>query len=148
MKFRNLIFSFLLVVSAGTVTAQNIANSFTHGGFQRDYVVHLPAGYSPGTPLPLVLMLHRLGDEMNNFMLGTGFNGQSETHNFIVCYPNAVDEFGFGRAWNNTTLPFSSVNDISFVNIDYKPFDASEWPVRESGLLGPVTLTPISKMEF
>jgi len=30
--------------------------------------------------------------------------------------------------------------DINFVNIDYKPFDASKWPVRESGLLGPVTL--------
>ena len=36
-------------------------------------------------------------------------------------------------------------HDINFVNINYRPFDASQWPVRESGLLGPVTLTPISK---
>lgn len=34
-------------------------------------------------------------------------------------------------------------NDINFVNIDYKPFDASVWPLRPSGLLGPVTLTPL-----
>ena len=34
--------------------------------------------------------------------------------------------------------------DINFVNIDYKPFDASDWSVKDSGLLGPVTLTPIS----
>ncbi len=33
--------------------------------------------------------------------------------------------------------------DINLVNINYKPFDASAWPVAESGLLGPVTLTPI-----
>jgi hypothetical protein len=33
--------------------------------------------------------------------------------------------------------------DINFVNIDYKPFDASTWPVLPSGLLGPVTLTPL-----
>jgi hypothetical protein len=33
--------------------------------------------------------------------------------------------------------------DINFVGIDYKPFDASQWPVRVSGLLGPVTLQPI-----
>ncbi len=39
-------------------------------------------------------------------------------------------------------------HDINFVNIEYKPFDASNWPVRDSGLLGPVTLTPISRMEF
>ena len=31
-------------------------------------------------------------------------------------------------------------HDINFVNIDYKPFDASQWPVSPSGLLQPVTL--------
>jgi hypothetical protein len=36
--------------------------------------------------------------------------------------------------------------DINFVNIDYKPFDASKWPLTESGLLGPVTLTGISEL--
>jgi hypothetical protein len=35
-------------------------------------------------------------------------------------------------------------NDINFVNIDYRPFDASRWPVRPSGLAGPVALQTIS----
>jgi hypothetical protein len=34
--------------------------------------------------------------------------------------------------------------DINFVGIDYKPFDASRWPVRPSGLSGPITLQPLS----
>ena len=34
--------------------------------------------------------------------------------------------------------------DINFVGIDYKPFDASRWPVRPSGLPGPVTLQPLT----
>jgi hypothetical protein len=33
--------------------------------------------------------------------------------------------------------------DINLVNIKYKPFDASDWPVRPAGLLGPVTITPL-----
>jgi len=33
-------------------------------------------------------------------------------------------------------------HDINFVNIDYTPFDAAGWPLYDSGLLGPVTLTP------
>ena len=33
--------------------------------------------------------------------------------------------------------------DINFVGLDYKPFDASQWPLTESGLLGPVTLRPV-----
>ena len=32
--------------------------------------------------------------------------------------------------------------DINFVGIGYKPFDASRWPVRPQGLVGPMTLTP------
>jgi hypothetical protein len=32
--------------------------------------------------------------------------------------------------------------DINFVNINYRPFDASNWPLTDSGLVGPVTLTP------
>jgi hypothetical protein len=34
-------------------------------------------------------------------------------------------------------------HDINFVNIDYKPFDASDWPLQPSGLLGPVRLIPV-----
>jgi hypothetical protein len=32
--------------------------------------------------------------------------------------------------------------DINFVNLNYRPFDASNWPLTDSGLFGPVTLTP------
>ena len=35
------------------------------------------------------------------------------------------------------------MREINFVNIGYKPFDASAWPLTPSGLLGPVTLTPL-----
>jgi len=31
-------------------------------------------------------------------------------------------------------------HNINFVNLNYKPFDASQWPIRESGLLGPVKM--------
>lgn len=34
--------------------------------------------------------------------------------------------------------------DINFVNLNYKKFDASDWPLADAGLLGPVKLTPVS----
>ena len=40
-------------------------------------------------------------------------------------------------------VPWKNFHEINFVNIDYQPFDASAWPPRESGLLGPVTLRPV-----
>jgi hypothetical protein len=41
-----------------------------------------------------------------------------------------------GVAWKN-------FYEINFVNIHYQRFDASAWPSKASGLLGPVTLTPL-----
>ncbi|MFD0892546.1 hypothetical protein KBB96_14060 [Luteolibacter ambystomatis] len=38
-------------------------------------------------------------------------------------------------------------HEINFVGKDYKPFDASKWPERDSGLLGPVKLVPVKKRE-
>jgi hypothetical protein len=34
-------------------------------------------------------------------------------------------------------------HDINFVNLEYKKFDASNWPLTDSGLLGPVRLVPM-----
>ena len=40
------------------------------------------------------------------------------------------------------------MREINFVNINYKPFDASDWAVTASGLLGPITLTPLRALSF
>jgi hypothetical protein len=37
-------------------------------------------------------------------------------------------------------VPWRIFQDINFVDIRYKGFDARQWPVRDSGLLGPVRL--------
>jgi hypothetical protein len=41
-------------------------------------------------------------------------------------------------------VPWKTFRDINIVNINYKPFDASSWPLTDCGLLGPVTLTPVT----
>jgi hypothetical protein len=40
-------------------------------------------------------------------------------------------------------VQWRTFHDINFVNIDYKPFDASTWPVSPAGLEGPVTLRSV-----
>jgi hypothetical protein len=40
-------------------------------------------------------------------------------------------------------VEWKAFHEINFVNIDYKPFDASVWPALPSGLLGPVKLIPL-----
>ncbi len=44
-------------------------------------------------------------------------------------------------------VPWKIFHDINYVDIAYQPFDASSWPVRDAGLLGPVKLTRIMSFE-
>lgn len=48
------------------------------------------------------------------------------------------------RYMDQKGVPWRIFHDINFVNIDYRPFDASQWEVKPSGILGPVTLTKYS----
>jgi hypothetical protein len=50
------------------------------------------------------------------------------------------------RDLDRRKVEWKKFHEINFVNIFYKPFDASEWPLQPSGLLGPVTLTPLKAL--
>jgi len=79
----------------------------------------------------------------------------------VVAHPFRVDLAGLLKPGSNelaievTNLPANRIrdldrhgvdwkkfHDINFVDHMYKPFDASGWDPKPSGLLGPVTLTP------
>lgn len=44
------------------------------------------------------------------------------------------------RSMDQQKKPWRNYHEINFVNINYKDFDASDWPVMDSGLKGPVRL--------
>jgi hypothetical protein len=48
------------------------------------------------------------------------------------------------RKMDMDKIPWKKFYDINMVDITYKPFDASKWKPVSSGLLGPVSLTPLS----
>jgi polyhydroxybutyrate depolymerase len=52
--------------------------------------VHLPAGYDPSTPTPVVLSYHGLNVSANLHMAVTRFNDVADTEGFIVVYPSGI----------------------------------------------------------
>lgn len=48
------------------------------------------------------------------------------------------------RYMDRKGIQWRKYHEINFVNINYKPFDASGWNIMPSGLLGPVTLVPVT----
>jgi hypothetical protein len=47
------------------------------------------------------------------------------------------------RDLDRRDVPWKNFHDINFVNIDYRRFNAADWPLTDCGLLGPVTLTGV-----
>jgi len=52
------------------------------------------------------------------------------------------------RDMDRRKVEWKIMREINFVNIRYQPFDASDWEVTPSGLLGPVTLTPLHALDL
>lgn len=112
---------FCLAFSANTQTTVSI----NYGGQARQFMVYVPAIYATaGVPVPILLSLHGMGDNMQNFS-GVGFHQIADTANFIVVTPQALTDPNpllslAGPAWNSgaSMLGFSpnaNVDDAGFL---------------------------------
>ncbi len=115
---RNFILSINLIICIQISFAQTTSKSLVHGGLTRSYKEHVPTIYNPSTPVPLMICLHGLGDNMTNFM-GIGMNQLANTENFIVLTPQAVNS-PFGTAWNSGASYMgyqinASIDDLGFI---------------------------------
>ena len=52
------------------------------------------------------------------------------------------------RDMDQKKVNWKIMREINFVDINYKPFDASGWALQPSGLLTPVTLTPLNVLKL
>lgn len=74
-------------VSGGT-TKQTI----TSGGATRNYLLHVPPSYKPGTPMPLVLNFHGLEESPAEQELLSGMSAKADSAGFIVAYPEGINK--------------------------------------------------------
>ena len=105
----------LLLFPLISFSQETLYESLNHDGITRLYTIHIPPGYSPDAPVPLVLSLH--GYTSNNAfnMAFTGFNAISDTANFIVVYPQGTLFLGASH-WNvGGFTNGSTTDDVGFI---------------------------------
>lgn len=69
-------------------------------GFRRSYVVHVPDGYDPSKPYPLVVVLHGAFSTARQIEEHSGFSDLADREGFLVLYPNGITLFGLLQHWN------------------------------------------------
>jgi len=93
----------------------------THDGLERRYLVHLPPGYDPAKPLPVVLNFHGGGGNADTQRRQSRMNEVADRNGFIVVYPDGTGGIG-GRllTWNADTCCGSAakdkIDDVGFVS--------------------------------
>ena len=116
MKTKLLIFVFSVISITGFAQTNKTINV---GNKTRQYREYVASSYTGTNPVPLVICLHGLGDNMTNFS-GIGMHLLSDSAQFITLYPQAENS-SYGTAWNSgasflgMTLN-SNVDDIGFIN--------------------------------
>ncbi len=100
--------------------AQWSDQSFMFGGLEREYKLYVPLSYDSNRPASLIVTLHGMGDDRNNFSQ-VGFDRAAETSNYIVVVPQAISDKYAGTTWNAQAgllgyYPNKDVDDIGFIN--------------------------------
>jgi polyhydroxybutyrate depolymerase len=88
-------------------------------GHVREVRVHVPPGYSPEVPVPLLLNLHGTGSTAAKQEAQTGLDATADAHGFLVAYPQGFRTSGAGFGWNIPGTPtFSAAgpDDLGFLS--------------------------------
>lgn len=110
MKIFKCFICFMLALSVRVYSQQG---SFMYDGVLRDYILHVPAVYNGSEAVPLVINLHGYTSNAAEQQLYTQFDAIADTANFIVVYPN-----GLNNQWNSGwNYPYySGTDDVGFLS--------------------------------
>jgi len=77
-------------------------------GIQRSFLLHVPPGYQPGEPTPLVFNLHGAGGSAHGQANRSHMDAKSDQAGFLLVYPQALHE---PSAWLGPLSGPASAND-------------------------------------
>lgn len=114
-----LLFGLVAVAAASGCGAENAGSDerfiLLHQNKNRFVNVHLPEGYEPGNPTPVLLALHGSGDSGSAFQKGAGLDKQADKFGFIVVYPTASTA-NWAEGCNCNRPDLDGVDDVGFLD--------------------------------
>ncbi len=88
------------------------------GEQKRAYLIHVPKGYDPKKPAPVVLALHGAAMDGSMMVWFSGLNKKSDEAGFIVVYPSGTGVGPF-RTWNaggfSGKMAEGKADDVAFI---------------------------------
>ena len=96
--------------------AGTISGTLEFGGLTRGYLVHPPLGYHPGTPLPLVFVLHGATESNYGVEELSRMSAKADAEHFVAVYPAGTGRVvSWNAGWCCGTAMKGNVDDIGFL---------------------------------
>jgi polyhydroxybutyrate depolymerase len=105
-----LLFAFLSFVSSLSAQ-QRINGTIMHDDLEREYLLYIPAAYDGQSDWPIVFNFHGYTSNASQQEAYSNMNAVADTANFLVCYPEGID-----NAWNVGWSFGSTADDVGFVD--------------------------------
>ena len=105
-----------MLVSSVGFAQEPLHEAITHGGLERQFIVHVPQNL-PARNAGLVIAMHGYGSSAENIMAYSGLNALADEHGYIVAYPQGTQDRQ-GNAFFNVGYAFhsdSAVDDVGFI---------------------------------
>jgi polyhydroxybutyrate depolymerase len=123
LQFRNAVLVIAALVIAGCATPRDQEpadgdqpGELLHAGLQRRFFVHVPPGYDPAQPAPLVLALHGGRGSGRDAARLSGLSAQADRGGFLIAYPDGVDgHWNDGRDVERYRAQREQVDDVDFL---------------------------------
>jgi len=131
---RHLILSVLLLAFAAGIPAASAAprcalgapgttQRVAVGQTGRTMLLHVPASYRPGAPLPLLFALHGSGGDGAAILKQSGLEATSDRHGFLLAAPDGGIPLESGFVWNIPGVPTvtgkvpgpNDADDVAFI---------------------------------
>jgi len=128
IRLVQILFAAVIAITAlrGAAMAEELRFSIRVGVLPREYVVHVPPGYSSNTPAPVVIMYHGGGGTAEAARFETGWTGKADEEGFLVVFPEGARPHPSRRAqfignpqtWNDGSGRFHAgqhaIDDVGF----------------------------------
>jgi poly(3-hydroxybutyrate) depolymerase len=105
--------SLVLFVAIAFRVANRTNGTIVSAGEERSYLLHVPEGYDPSMPVPLVITIHGFAQWPAHQMRITHWNDLADEYGFIAVYPAGT---GFPLRWRTVDGPDPADDPLQDVN--------------------------------
>jgi polyhydroxybutyrate depolymerase len=108
------------VTCASTVLkAGDSTKKITVGTLSREYILHVPSGYTGTTPVPFVVDFHPIGGSDTSWRSGSPYPAVIDKEGVVSAFPNGEPSPNLGNAWNVEGCCTSPINGVAVDDVAF-----------------------------